>query len=610
MKLPALGRRTFAAVLLASVCFTFASQTALSQSIPIASNAVTIDPPVPTPAGTPCVVNLVQYVDVFENPDEDPFFQTNYTYSPSASCPGPWAKVVLKVNVQEDNYWSDATKAYIRLGGVQLYEGSMSNLPPHTNTAPAGASWEVERDVTDLSSLFTTAQAGIINLIPEQNSSYWWNFQNVDIYITAQLLFYPASNANPAQQIPDAVYGILPNANTVSLPHNIVRAYLDVYNQEAWWFTCVPDKDLANFQALTSPIAMGGATKVGIYPPGEGCGGGSFAEIGVNIDGTPAGLAPVFPLLSSTYNFAFFNAINDPVQPPQMLNYIPYRVDLSPFAAILNAPGTHTIALSRGDAATLLVYEDKGSTTVTGAVTLNTLAGSTSTPTVTDTLQAAGDSASGQIATGLDRSFTIQGFVNTSSGRVDSIVQQTSHFQNTQDFYLDGLQYPNFREYRQHVQLASQTKQHSRRVSAGAVLNDDATSASYPLDLLYDMTGYTFEGDGEENYPLQGTVSVTQHRNLDAAHVKQGFAPYASTVRDNFVSSSTFNTTTEQTTNWQAQADYRFYDSKLSCYQKAVNALNGVVATETDGNGCPLGQNEVRWFAHPDGSPDGLGWAH
>jgi hypothetical protein len=285
-------------------------------------------------------------------------------------------------------------------------------------------------------------------------------------------------------------------------------------------------------------------------------------------------------------------------------------VDLSPFAAVLNAPGSHTISLSRGDIATLLVYEDKGSTNVHGAVTLNTLAGAAGSPAVTDTIQNSGDSASGEVTTGLDRNFTIQGFVMTSKGRVDSSVQQTSHFQNTQDFYLDGLTFPNYREYRQHIQLASQTQQHSRQVRAGTVLRDDLTTASYPLDLLYDMTGYVYYGDIYEPYPLQGTVSATQHRNIDAVHVKQGFAPYASAVRDNFVSSRTFNTTTGQNSNWQAQADYKFYDTLSSCYQESLTALNGAITAETDGTNCPLGQNAVRWFAHPDGSPDGLGWAH
>jgi hypothetical protein len=193
---------------------------------------------------------------------------------------------------------------------------------------------------------------------------------------------------------------------------------------------------------------------------------------------------------------------------------------------------------------------------------------------------------------------------------VDSSVEQTSHFQNTQDFYIDGLTFPNYREYRQHLQLASQTQQHSQRIRAGVVLNDDLVTASYPLDLLYDMTGYVLYADIYEAYPLQGTVSATQHRNLDAVHLEHDAAPYASQVRDNFVSTNTYNTVTGKNSNWQSQADYHFYDNLGSCYQSALTALNGAVATEASGVGCPNGQNAVLWFAHPDGSPDSLGWAH
>lgn len=611
MKLLSLQSRTIAALVMAPVSFAFVFQTALAQSSQLgATGPVSTAPSVSVPAGTPCEVDLLNVANggiLEEYPAGSTYGDANFTYAPPANCPGPWAKVVLKVTVQEPFSYRDTTQASIRLGDVQIYAGTMSNLP-----APAAAAfpvWEVERDVTDFSSLFTTAQNGVASLVSDQ--SYWQNLQDNTINMWAQLLFYPASSASPAQKTPDAVVGLLTGTNTVALPHNIVRAYVDIYNQEPWWFTCVPDQEFnQKSRPFWSGLAIGAGDKIGDGVPGEGCGGGSFAEIGVNIDGTPAGIAPVFPLLSSTYNFTFFNALNAPTQPSQLLNYVPYRVDLTPFAAVLNQPGQHTIALSRQDAANLLIYEDKGSNQVSGAVLLNTLASSGDSPTVTDSIHPGGDSLSGQITTKLDRGFIIEGYVNTSKGRVDASVEQASHFQNTQDFYLDGLTFPNYREYRQHVQLASQTLQHSQRIRAGLVLSDDLVTTSYPLDLLYDMTGYVLYADINEAYPLQGTVSATQHRNLDAVHLKHDAAPYASQVRDNFVSTNTYNTVTGKNSNWQSQADYHFYDTQGSCYQSALTALNGVVATEANGADCPNGQNAVLWFAHPDGSPDSLGWAH
>jgi len=599
--------RAVAAWLFAPVTFAFAFQAVQAQSSQIgATGPVSTAPPVSVPAGKPCEVDLLTIANgsIFEeNPTGSTEGDANFTYAPPANCPGPWAKVVLKVSVQEQVSGVDTPRASIRLGDVQIYAGTMSNLPP---PAPADFPfWEVERDVTDFSSLFATAQTGVASLVSDQ--SYWQNYQGVTNNMWAELLFYPASSASPAQKTPDAVVGLPSGTNTVTLPHNIVRAYLDIYNQEPWWFTCVPDQEFnQKKRPFGSDLAIGGAYKFDSLPD-EGCGGGSFAEIGVSIDGTPAGVAPVFPLLSPIDNFAFLNALNAPIQPPQLLNYVPYRVDLTPFAAVLNQPGQHTVALSRSDAANLLVYEDKDSSQVNGAVLINTLASSTGSPTVTDTIKPAGDSLSGQVTTSLDRGFIIAGYVNTSKGRVDASVEQTSHFQNKQEFHLDGLTFPNYREYRQHLQLASQTLQHSQRIRAGVVLSDDLVTASYPLDLLYDMTGHVLNHGA---YPLQGTVSATQHRNLDAVHLKHDAALYASQVRDNYVSSNTYNTVTGKNSNWQSQADYHFYDNLGSCYQSALTALNGVVATEASGVGCPNGQNTVPWFAHPDGSPDSLGWAH
>ena len=64
----------------------------------------------------------------------------------------------------------------------------------------------------------------------------------------------------------------------------------------------------------------------------------------------------------------------------QTLNFVPYRVDLTPFAATLDDGNQHTISLSVFNAddyfsatASLLLYLDHGSTQVSGAVTQNTL---------------------------------------------------------------------------------------------------------------------------------------------------------------------------------------------------------------------------------------------
>jgi hypothetical protein len=569
------------------------------------TGVITVSPRVPVPAGSPCVVTLFENQFLQEQQQGRPDSGTPYTYLPPAGCHGPWAKVVLKVDVT-DFGGQDPARPYVRLGSIELFEGSLASL----FTQPTAPTWQIERDVTDLAPLLAQAHSGQVGLVPDQ--AIWQdNETTTQATLSAQLLFYRASSSAPAPKTPDAVYRVLPEANTVTLPHNIVRAYLDVYNEEPWWFTCVTDQES---YAFYSSLAMGGARGNGIGPPSEGCGGGSFAEIGVRIDGTPAGVAPVFPLLlDANYNYPTAK-LNAPIQPPQLLNHIPYRVDITPFAAILNEAGAHTIAIGRRARAYLLVYQDKASAHLSGAVTLNTLAGSPGMPTVSDTIQITGDTAAGTITTAMDRDFKIQGFVNTSHGRVDSSVHQTSHFQNTQKFYLyglDGVRIPEARHYQQDLWLASNTMQHSHRTRAGFVLNDDVGTTSYPLNLNYAMDGFTEDnGDGVITAPSSQSVSAEQHRDLDVGYLKGGFGLYNSRVRESFVSSHDVDMTLAQSSNWKAQAHYRFYDNQGSCYQSALTALNGAVSTEAKGVGCSYGHNRVQWFAHPDGSPDSLGWAH
>lgn len=103
--------------------------------------------------------------------------------------------------------------------------------------------------------------------------------------------------------------------------------------------------------------------------------GSSFAEIRVGIDGTPAGIAPQFPSISADLSYFFRETLDLPVPPLQMLNVLPYRVDLTPFAAILNEAGAHTISLQSPitgldsplyQEAQLVVYLDKKATRVGG----------------------------------------------------------------------------------------------------------------------------------------------------------------------------------------------------------------------------------------------------
>ena len=144
----------------------------------------------------------------------------------------------------------------------------------------------------------------------------------------------------------------------------------------------------------------------------ESCPNTAFRESEITIDGTPAGVAPVYPWI-------FTGGIDPylwfPIPGVQTLNFVPYRVDLTPFAALLDDGNQHTISMSVYNAAdyfsataSLLLYLDHGSTQVTGGVTENTL--TAPTPSMAGSLNVSpnGD-VSGKVNTASAHNFTISG---------------------------------------------------------------------------------------------------------------------------------------------------------------------------------------------------------
>src|SRR5262249_16852515 len=156
------------------------------------------------------------------------------------------------------------------------------------------------------------------------------------------------------------------------------------------------------------------------------CGGTAFREAEVAIDGQPAGFAPVYPWI---YTGGIDPLLWRPIPGVQTLNFLPYRVDLTPFAGVLShrpppqqaLPGCNTNHPFQVTG-TLLLYLDQGSSHVTGAVTLNTL-GSGPHPTATENLTTAPDGTiTGSVNTKAQRDAVVSGYVNTSHGRVDTTI--------------------------------------------------------------------------------------------------------------------------------------------------------------------------------------------
>ena len=535
------------------------SVPALAQYIPVvgSQNTVTADPTVPRPHGKACVVQLysgVQFAD---------FSAKNYSYTPPLGCPGPWEKVVFTADFNVTAGRQFDRTAQVFLGHVNLYYGTTPE--PRSTLSP---SWHVERDVTDYSALFKTTQSGEVDLGNLVNSTYTGVISG-----SATLEFYQghhdADQARRDASVADAVYP-LPNAaggarglfqttdqlaETFTLPANVERAYLDVITQsqsnDEFWYSCVPNDVASELQS---------------------CGSTGFREAEISVDGQSAGVAPVYPWI---YTGGIDPYLWEPIPGVQTLNFLPYRIDLTPFAGSLSNGMPHTIAVSVFNAdsyflatATLLVFQDHNSSQVTGAVTANTI-GAAPTPSVVENLQTdtAGD-VTGSVSVTSARAFHVAGYVRTSHGRVDTDVHQQVNFSNVQNFTINATNYDQ--------DITQNTSVESRTITRnGPQFFSTLQTFQYPLTL---NISEVFASDG--SLSLQTTSQ--QQFKYDVLE------PFFVSTTENEVSStdtlqfdSSFNLTGHS--GQRSSQRYKYLDSRGAHYSCELAAQNNTLTAVSDG---------------------------
>jgi len=458
------------------------------------SNTVTADPIIPRPKTTPCIVQLLS------NAEFDNFNPVPFSFSPPASCPGPWAKVVFTADINVTAGVQYDRTANFWLGPTNIYFGTTAE--PGATLAP---SWHVESDLTDYSPIFMTSQQGTADIGNLVNDTY-----TGIIYATSALEFYPLAPGQTAPVTANQVYALSAGltggtvslndtsstlAGTFTLPTNIQNAYLDVYAQsqsaDEFWYTCVPN-DVSG--ELFS------------------CGNTGFRETEITIDGTPAGVAPVYPWIftGGIDPFLWF-----PIPGVQTLNFVPYRVDLTPFASLLSNGQQHTVSLSVFNAddyfsatASLLLYLDTGSTNVTGAVTKNTLTAAPN-PVITENLNV-GNTITGTVKVASQRNFTISGYVNTSKGKVTTTVTQTFNFANNQKFDITSTL------FLQDIKLTSSVDSKTIVAAAGQPTIINRRTLEFPLNMDISQV---VQANGDinqttkswQNYGVQTTINQGRH---------------------------------------------------------------------------------------------------
>src|SRR5271166_4250385 len=129
------------AVLAAAIALPLSAQSDASLYSPIKTGSsleATADPLIARPRTKHCEVTLLT------NQAFADFSNKNFSFTPPADCPGPWAKVIFTgdFSIQAGVQYDRTGQAFF--GNVNIYFGTTAEpLQNETDT------WHVERDLTD-----------------------------------------------------------------------------------------------------------------------------------------------------------------------------------------------------------------------------------------------------------------------------------------------------------------------------------------------------------------------------------------------------------------------------------------------------------------------------
>lgn len=554
-----MSRRVVRSLVLAAVAAgAFTSLSAQAAEIG-SQDTAPLEPDAPLPQGRPCVVPLVQNASFGAT-------QATFSYTPPAACPGPWAKVVLSTDISVTAGTQYDRTATLFLGGVPLFFGTTSE--PGRAVAP---SWHRERDVTEDTALLKSQQLGQMFIANYQNAT-----DNSTIYGTASLLFYPADRQHPAPPEPDLVIpldtdargtttalatGTATLSRALTLPRNIVSARLETFLQnqssDEFYYTCTTD-------ALASEL--------------QDCGGGTFREGQVSIDGTLAGLAPVYPLI---FTGGIDPYLWSPTPGIHTLQFRPQQVELTPFAGQLNDGKAHTFALAVNGAnnyfsvaGTLYLTLDHERSIVPGGIEVNTL--QQTAPQSTNTITSANGTAGGTVSITAHNAYRIAGMAWTSRGPVETIVDARGQYHNDQTFTVTGSSV--------YDQKINQTTDFDTTVTGLGFEGVHVTHEHqhFPLDLVYD---YTVAADGTSSQ----ATTVDQRLRDDVSRTWNGLALPTTSVEERIQPHDTLNFSASGSVTSHAGSStgrYRSFDG-LQCVTRKTAAKNNLLTEwKTDTRPC------------------------
>lgn len=559
------------------------------------------EPPVSRPAGKPCRVTLFAHeaFDEHGNASSMAARPHPFSFAPPKECEGGWSKVVLEADFSVPAGRQYDRTAALWLGGVNLYFGT--TIEPEPDVAQH---WQVQRDLTDYAALFRQNHAGQMIL------NNWVSLTtNSPVYADVRLVFYPAAVGQAATAVADRVYALdsdprgeqTPLERTddslsrrISFPRNVERAYLDVIAQsqahDERWYTCVDQGYLEKTRDYSLESF-------------EACDGGSFRGVEVLVDGKPAGLAPVYPWI---FTGGVAPHLWLPTPAIQTSNFVPARVDLTPFAGLFDDGKPHTVAVRVlgadhffNVAANLLVYQDPHASQLQGKLMQDTLAARQPAGLgVRATLHPdAAGSIVGEIDTDQVQSYVIVGRLSTPRGNLDTTVHYTGEFHNHQNFRRPGdKRYDETIDQLGKMSLLVRRTLDGRPLDSYTVLQRDPLYLSSRKTMVTQGQDFTADVAMKQGHRIQirrtAARGATYYAVLDESLSTRNHAD-GKTIPDPLDRSSF---PYDESGSEQAS----FTDSMGNCYRAAIQSRNERLTAVSEGTGCPGKANHLDSRSRPD----------
>ncbi|MCP3137049.1 peptide-N4-asparagine amidase [Pyxidicoccus xibeiensis] len=496
-------------------------------------------PEIQKPPTASCTVRIV---------DErfDDFTPFTGTFTPPPGCPGPWHKVVLRMEGKVQGVQFDRL-GHLEVGGVTLFKTSTPE------PSRDGISWSVEKDVTAYAPLLRQPQP-VWMLIGNVVNDTYTGVLDVQVYLTfyaAQGRYKPADTADDVLPLTNPRREGSAIVGEVTVPPNTERLVAEVYATgsgggcEEFWY-------------ITAPI---------VVPYSCPADDGPYREVQLEVDGKVAGIAMPFP---HVYTGGWSNPFLWYTLPaPRAFNVRPIRYDLTPFAGLLTDGQPHQVRVSvlgvpegrpGWDLPTnVLVWRDTRASRTTGGLLSHRLSALTndSTHTVVDGWN--------QVDTQGRQQLEVSGWLRTSRGYVLTTVKQAVS-NSSLHRWLGDMENPD---------------------ELTATWSDTSTVTTVGRGLLPTVSR------SEKTFVLDGLISVTPENRLttsisisdaeDARTLKGPFTVAHQELSDVYTGEAAYNfgvPRPQRNAVGTSTHRYRLTSDLGGCYDRSISTRNGFVTAD------------------------------